>query len=57
MNATFEPITRERKQELDECVKELLEALSKKKQMEFIWHANELWLFIASVPRQADKKL
>lgn len=48
---TFE-INQERKDELDQCVKALLEAIPKTKSIRLLGEANELWLFIASVPRK-----
>lgn len=45
------PLTKERKDELDQCVKTLLENAPKTKQLNVLGEANELWMFIASLPR------
>jgi len=50
------PLTEERKAELDDCVKRLLNSGPKSRQGNYIGEANELWCFIAALPRAPKRE-
>jgi len=52
--------TKEEAKQTEETFKEVFEALPKRKQIDFIGHANDIYLFIAAAgkaaPAEADAK-
>lgn len=47
------------KSEAEACIelsKELLEAMPKKRQIEYLGHMNQLWLFLEAAKRAAPEK-
>ena len=48
--------TRAEAMETEEAFKEVFEALPKRKQMEFIGHANDIYIFLAAAKRAAPER-
>lgn len=48
--------TKEEAKETADAVKEVFEALPKKKQMEFIGHVNDIYLFLRAAERAAPSE-
>ena len=48
--------TKEEAKETAEAFKEVFEALSKRKQLEFIGHANDIYLFLSAAEKAAPNE-